>query len=188
MFSGTLIPTKFGKTKQPKVGKGAKQIKDAAKAQNGIKKTLPVFKKSGKYKGSVVGTDLRTPGCAMDGVVFNRDPKGELANDGVLAVGGAYFFNNLIIRKFNKACNGFVVMNDGSVADGMMQNKTCYHNVLNHELLHMMGLGHSTKNVNLMFPSVSKSKCQASKIAFGGDDKKGKKKIYADKFAVRVQH
>ncbi|NKB87645.1 MAG: matrixin family metalloprotease [Acidobacteria bacterium] len=188
VFAGTLIPTLFGKTKQPKVGTGAKQIKDTVKAQNAIKKTLPVFKKSNKYKGSIVGSDLRTSACAMDNVVFNRDPKGEIANDGTLAIGGAFFFTNILIRGFSKACNGFVVMNDGSTADGLMQNKTCYHNVLNHELLHAMGLGHSTKNVNLMFPSVSMAACQGGKITYGGDDKKGKKKLYNSNFAARVGH
>jgi hypothetical protein len=185
VFAGSLRRLRLDKTKQPGVGSGKKQAKKIAKKQNAIAGSLAVWKRGSKYNGSAKGSSLRDPSCLSDIVIFNSDPSGELANDGTLAVGGAFFYNNIKIRGLNMACNGFVILNDGSTADGFNKDKTCYQNILNHEVMHVGGLGHSTKKGNLMFWSVDVTSCKSGDIAYGKDDKKGFKKIYKKSYATR---
>jgi hypothetical protein len=110
------------------------------------------------------------------------DPCGEISNrGGTLAIGGAYFSTtngvNVSGRNFRLALEGFVINNDSPIALQFLTASGCFADVQLHELGHVLGLGHSTDNTAIMFPSLS-NRCLTGPRGLAADDINGVQFIY----------
>lgn len=183
-FSGSTVRFNFHKSRQKGVGTGKRQLRKALQRWTAVKRTLPVERLGRRRGGQAPGTALRDPAGVQDLLLQNNDPQGDIGDDGgTLAVGGAWFFNNIAIRTLSRATSGFIVMNDSAVAKSFLSNKKCYQNVVTHEDGHTAGLDHSNKAGNLMFPSITEDDCKAGIVKLGRDDQRFYRKIYNRKYA-----
>lgn len=182
VFDRTAIPFNFHKTRQPGVGNGRKQTRRIVVDWNGVKRTATALKKGKKKGGAAPGSNLRSNDASV--LIQNQDPNQEVSDsDGTLAVGGAWFFQNIAIRGLSRAVSGYILMNDSQ--DDFLTNRTCFENIARHEAGHAWGQGHSNKTGNLMFPSVSLAACTGGKLKLGKDDQRGHRKMYHRKFLAR---
>lgn len=178
-FEGTRTAIDFHRKRQRGVGVGRKQIRRSVRDWNRVKRTINAFKKGKKRGGARTGSAFRADDPAI--VLFNEDPNSEISDtSGTLAVGGAWFFTNIKIRKLSEATSGYVVMNDAQRK--FLRNKRCYENVLKHEAGHAMGHGHSNRSGQLMSPSISLPACK-KRFPLQRDDQRGHRKMYHRRFA-----
>lgn len=186
-FSGATVPFHFHRARQKGVGTGKRQLRRGIKRWNAVRRTTDVERTGRRRRGAAPGTALRGgPTGVQDLLLQNNDPKGDISDDGgILAVGGAWFFPSVVIRTLAKATSGFIVMNDSAGAKAFLNNKKCYQNVATHEAGHTVGLGHSNRRRNVMFPSVSEDDCKGGLLKLGRDDQRFYRKVYHRKFARR---
>lgn len=182
-FAGQVVPFDFHRRRIEGLGNGKTQLQAAIERWTGVPRTLPVLERGRRRRGAAPGPALRDPRGVQDLLLQNGDPTGEVDDEGgTLALGGAWFFTDILTRGLMKATNGFIVTNDSAGALAFLTDRQCYENIVAHEVGHTAGLGHSDQAQNLMFPSIGFRSCSEGPIALGTDDQRTYRKIYNRKF------
>jgi hypothetical protein len=113
------------------------------------------------------------------GLISFEDPENNISS-GVLAVGGGCSsgpIHTVSGQSFSSFSNGFVVFNDAAQLSASYKVAPSFTRVLTHEIGHGIGLGHTTTQTDLMYPSCCYGTMPLPP-AIGPDDLAGLNYIY----------
>jgi len=133
-----------------------------------------------QYGGTTTASD---PSAATDGgigVIFFEDPQEELSGN-VLAVGGGYATagdgGTVNGTTFNRFTRGYVIFQNAADLSPNFRQSLDFTRVVEHEIGHGIGLGHTTAVDAIMYPSCCGSNTPTPP-ALGPDDLAGLNFIY----------